>query len=479
MKPMKMTTPIPEGLATPDRVETLLGTLRLEDGVPDEETTRKVFDNLDLQRATQAYLDSIQIASMEGLRRGILGFGPANETVIVFQDRMDSRALWLTPNDVSVYVAAWMEIGDEPMVVETPPNVLGFIDDAWFQYVVDFGNAGPDRGEGGRFLILPPGYDGEVPDGFHVARTHTRGNWVVWRGQQVDGSPATAVRQTKERFRLYPLSRRDAPPAMDFVEVSGVPHNTIHRMDYGFWEEVDAVVQRETTLGLSPELRGQLASIGIQKGKPFAPDARMKKILEEAAHVGAVTVRALAARPRDRAFYFYPGESHWMTPFVGGSYTFLEDDAKLLDARAFFHFYATGITPAMTMAPVGSGSQYAALYLDSEGRPFDGSKTYSCTLPKDIPVNNFWSLTLYDNQTRSMLQTDQTFPARSGLDEGLQANDDGSVTILFGPEPPAGREANWIQTVPGKGWNVILRLYGPLEPWFDKTWRPGDIVRVE
>jgi len=471
---MKMTTEIPEGIATPDKLETSIGTLTSFDGVPDKNTTQKVYDYLDLQRATHAFLSTLQISSLSAMEKGLLDFGPANTTVLLFEDLMDSKALWLTPNTVSVYMAAWMELGDEPMVLETPPNVLGFINDAWFQYVVDFGNAGPDKGQGGKFLILPPGHKGEVPEGYHVAKSNTNGHWVVWRGFQVDGSTKPAIEATQKNFRMYPLSQSSSPPKMNFINVSGKFHNTIHRMDFGFWEELSETIQAEPIEGLDPEIRGLLASIGILKGSPFAPDERMKEILTEAAKIGSVTARALTARPRDQRHYLYPGERVWTNPFIDGRYDFLIDGARLLDSRIYMHFYATGITPAMAVKNVGKGSQYAIAYLDKEGNALDGRKTYRIRLPKDVPAKDFWSFTLYDNQTRSMLQTDQRFPGLDNNKEGLKQNADGSYDIYFSPEPPQGWESNWIQTVPGKGWNVILRLYGPLKPWFDKTWRPGD-----
>lgn len=471
---MKMTTPIPEGIATPDKLDTQLGTLTSFDGVPDQATTQKVYDNLDLQRATQAFLNSMQIASLNAMEKGMGTFGPPNTTVLLFEDLMDSKALWLTPNTVSIYMGTWVEIGDEPLVIETPPNVLGFIDDAWFQYVIDFGNAGPDKGMGGKFLLLPPGYKGEVPDGYYVAKTTTHGNWVVWRGFQVDGSTAPAVKATKETFRIYPLSQKDNPPAMKFVNVSGKFHNTIHRMDYGFWEELNETIQAEPLEGLDVDLRGLLASIGIEKGKKFAPDARMQKILTEAAKVGSVTARALTARPKDSRHYLYPGERVWTNPFIQGRYDFVLDGARLLDSRAYMHFYATGITPAMAIKNVGRGSQYAIAYLDEDGNALDGSKTYKIHLPPNVPAKDFWSFTLYENQTRAMLQTDQRFPGLDNNKQGLKQNDDGSYDIYFAPKPPKGWENNWIQTVPGKGWNTIFRLYGPLQSFYDKTWKPGD-----
>lgn len=477
---MKMTTKIPEGIATPDTLETRIGTLNLIDGVPDKATIEKVYDNLDFHHGVQAFLSGIQIASMSGMRKGILEFGPANTTALLFEDLMDSKAFWLTPNTTSVYMVTWLELEDEPMVIETPPDVLGIIDDHWFKYVADFGRLGPDKSEGGKFLIVPPGYEGEIPEGYFVANTNTYGNWVIWRGFQVDGSPKPAVETTKKTFRVYPLSKKDNPPKMKFINVSGKFNNTIHRMDFEIFEEINEVVQAEPSQGQDREILGVLASIGIKKGKPFKPDARMKKILSEAADVGAITVRTIMSKPRDEGFYLFPGKSKvWTNPFVGGSHEFLNDGAYLLDARAAFHFYATGITPAMAAKIIGKGSKYAVAYTDAEGNFFDGSKAYKVHVPPDVPAKDFWSFTLYDNQTRAMLQTDERFPGIDNNKPGMIQNKDGSYDIYFGPKAPKGKEDNWLQTVPGKGWNMLFRVYGPLEPWFEKTWWPGDPELVE
>ena len=476
----KMATEIPKGIATPDKLDTRIGTLTSVDGVPDKETVGKIYDNLDFQHGVQAFLSGIQIASMHGLRKGLLGFGPANITAVLWEDLMDSKSLWLTPNTTSVYMASWLQMTDEPWVIETPPDVLGIIDDHWFKYVGDFGRLGPDKSKGGKFLILPPGYKGAVPEGYFVLRTKTYGNWVIWRGFQVDGSTKPAVESTKRIFRMYPLSKKDNPPKMNFVNASGKFNNTIHRMDYGIWEEINAVVQAEPSDGQNPEILGVLASIGIKKDQPFNPDARMKKILTDAAAVGAVTVRTIMSQPRDEGFYLFPGKSAvWTNPFVGGSHEFLGDGASLLDARAAFHFYATGITPAMAAKIIGKGSKYAVAYLDVDGNPYDGSKTYKVNVPANVPAKDFWSFTLYSNQTRAMLQTDQQFPGIDNNKPGIIQNTDGSYDVYFGPKAPKGQENNWIQTIPGKGWNMLFRLYGPLDPWFDKTWRPGDPELVE
>jgi len=475
---MKMTTEIPEGIATPDKVQTRVGTFDLRDGIPGKESIDSVYDYLDFHNGVQAYLSSIQIASMSAIRRGILEFGPPNTTALIFEELMDSKALFLTANTTSVYMMLWLEMKEgEPMVVETPPDVLGIIDDHWFKYVTDFGRLGPDKNQGGKFLILPPGYEGDVPEGYHVAKSGTYGNWVIWRGFQVDGSTKPAVETTKKLVRVYPLSKKDNPPKINFVHVSGKSFNTIHRTDFEIFNEINEVVQLEPSVGQNPEILGTLAAIGIKKGQEFAPDARMKKILTEAADVGAVAVRTIISKPRNEDFYLYPGKSTvWTNPFEAtkGNHEFLVDGALQLDARAGFHFYATGITPAMTFKIIGKGSKYAIAYTDADRNFLDGGKTYKVRVPPNPPAKDFWSFTLYDNQTRSMLQTDERFPGIDNNKPGMIQNADGSWDIYFGPKAPEGQENNWVQTIPGKGWNMLWRVYGPLEPWFDKTWRPGD-----
>jgi hypothetical protein len=229
---------------------------------------------------------------------------------------------------------------------------------------------------------------------------------------------------------------------------------------------------------VDPDTVGLLASIGIRKGEAFAPDDRMKAILTEAVAVGNATARTLLFAPRNPETYVYP-DRKWITPFVGGSYEFLDGAERLLDARTMFFYYATGITPAMAMAKPGSGSAYAGTFRDVTGAFLDGGKTYKITLPGPVPAKEFWSFVVYDNQTRSLLETDQKLAGVDSTSTALKVEADGSATVYFGPTAPEGQEANWVQTMPGKGFNVLFRLYGPLEPWFDKTWKPGDFEPVD
>ncbi|HVH90752.1 MAG TPA: DUF1254 domain-containing protein [Candidatus Acidoferrum sp.] len=475
---MKMTTDIPPEITTPDSVETRLGTLKFFDGLPDKATVEKVYDNLDFQRGVQAFLTCIPGASLLSVRNGIRRFGPDNQTIVLFEDLMDSKSLFLTANTESVYAWAWLNLKDGPMILETPPNVLGMINDFWFRHVIDFGNAGPDKGQGGKFLIVPPGYKGDIPAGYFVAHSPTINNLFVWRGYLVDGSPKPSVDSVKKHVRIYPLGKDASASKVTFVNGSGKEMNTVHANNSKFYEEVNELVQDEPVDAMDPETMGLLAAIGIEKGKPFAPDARMKKILTEAAAVGNATARAITFRSRDKEAWIYGPSSSYFTPFVGGSHQFLHNGARNLDARTLFYYPFTLVTPAMAATLVGRGSKYGILALDSEGNYLDGAKNYRVHLPPNVPAKDFWSFVVYDPQTRSMLQTDNRFPGLNST-TGVVPNADGSIDLYFGPKAPPGKEKNWLQTVPGKGFFTGIRLYGPLQPWFDQTWRPGEIELVK
>jgi hypothetical protein len=414
---------------------------------------------------------------------------------------------------------AVVSLAKGPMVIEQPPLGLGTINDMWFSWIIDAGFPGPDRGEGAKYLLVPPDYGGLLPEGgFFIARSRTNRVLYAMRSFLVNNDPKPTVELIRKHLRIYPytpggvgtsiatalegkvrLGQNPPAPPTKFIEGSGKAFNTIPPGDYGFFEMINENVQQEPAASYDVELAGQLAAIGIVKGKPFNPDARMKKILTDAAAVGNATGRVLnwryaVAHPD---WSYYP-DSRWGSMLWEGGANFETPPplftregmfkplpptgARTLDSRTAFYYAYTLDSPGLIMRIPDVGSQYLMGFLDSAGNPYDGGKTYKVTLPPNIPARAFWSFTVYDNQSRSMLDTPQRYP-RAGSQTypspAAKAGPDGSTTVYFGPTQPAGVDrGNWIQTMPGKGWFTILRLYSPLEPFFDKSWRPSEIELV-
>jgi hypothetical protein len=517
VQPNNETSP---SLIAPDKTETRIGTLEFKDGAPTAETAAKVYATLDFTRALNVYNNSFRGASAYAIRKGFLSIGAQDNTVVIFSDLMDASSLFLTANADTIYYMSFVDLTKGPMVIEQPPNGLGTINDMWFSWIIDIGFPGPDRGKGGRYLIVPPGYDGPLPEGgFYVARSKTNRVLYASRAYLVDNNPKPAVDQIKKFLKIYPytpggegtslatalegkvrLGRDLAIPATKFVEASGKSFNTIPPSDFGFFEMINENVQQEPATSYDVELAGQLAAIGIVHGKPFKPDARMKIILTDAAAVGAAVGRSLNWRFGNvHPDWFYYKNSSWGNMLWEGGYTFetpppmITKDgmfkplprtgARTLDSRTAFYYAYTLDSPGMIMRIPRVGSQYLMGFLDAKKNPMDGAKTYRVTLPKKIPAAAFWSFTVYDNQTRSMLQTPQRFP-RAGSQTypspAAEAASDGSTTIYFSPTQPDGvKRGNWIQTNPKKGWFTILRLYSPLESFFTKKWRPSEIELVK
>jgi hypothetical protein len=508
-----------DALGTPDSVETSIGTLEFQDGAPTPETAQKVFDALAFTNALNVYNNSFRGASALGIQKGLQSIGIGFNEVGITSELMDSASLFLTGNADTVYYMAVIDLSKGPMVIEQPSDAVGTINDMWFSWVIDVGGPGPDRGQGGKYLIVGPGYDGPLPEGGYFV-AHSKTNRVLYasRAYLVNNDPKPAVENVKANMKIYPytegafgtsiaqaltgavrLGEDPAIPETKFVEVSNVAVNTIPPSDYGFFELINENVQNEPATSYDPELAGQLSAIGIVKGQEFAPDERMKQILTDAAAVGQAAGRVLNWRPfdvhPDWAVYegsnwgnmLWEGGAFFETPppaFEDGMFKPLPPTgARTLDSRTAFYYGYTLDSPGMIMNIPGVGSQYLMGFLDANGDAFDGAKTYKVTLPKDIPARAFWSFTLYDNQTRSMLATPQKYPragSQSYPSPAATAAEDGSTTIWFAPEQPDGVDrGNWIQTDPDKGWFTLLRLYSPLPSFFDKSWRPSEVKLVD
>ena len=485
------TTDIPEGLLTPKEVTTSAGTFEFFDGTPINGTAAKAYDYLDTMRGVDAFLKGMPAASHYSLINGPKSIGvDAVNKVLIVEELMDSKPLFLTANTSTLYVFPYLDMQETgPIVLDVPAGGLGAFNDAWFRYMMDIGGAGPDRGNGGKFLLVPPGYENHLSaahyEEYFVVKSPSFRVWLFLRYPYDKGLEET-VAYVEEGLKVYPLREKDNPKEMVFINGSGKSFNTIHHNDVTFYEELNEVIQAEPLGLINEEMRGLFASIGIEKGKAFAPDDRMKRILTDAVAIGNAISRSIVWYPRVAGsvdnmagIQFYPGSS-WVMAFLKKNVFFRGSDGHTMnsDARVTFHYPYTAVTPAMATPKVGTGSDYAITFLDAEKKPFDGEKTYKLNIPADPPVDNFWAVTIYDTQTRSLLQTNQPLPT-VGSKNGIQENDNHSFDIYFAPEKPEGvSENNWLQTIPGKSWLIILRMYAPRQEWIDKTWRPGEVELI-
>lgn len=513
-----VTPAVVQSLGAPARMNSRFGALEFKDGAPSAATADAVYAALAFTNGLDVYNNSFRGASAYAIRQGFQGIGIQDNTVAIFPELMDAHSIFLTGNADTIYYLACIDLTKGPMVIEQPPQGLGTINDMWFSWIIDIGFPGPDRGEGGKYLIVPPGYDGPLPEGgFYIAHSKTLRVLYAARAFLTNDDPKPTVALIRKSMKIYPytpggvgtsiataldgtvrLAATPPVPETKFVEVVHRSFNTVPPSDFAFFEMINANVQAEPATSYDVELAGQLAAIGIVKGQPFAPDARMKQALTEAAAVGNATGRVLNWRPSAAlAWSYYPGSSWASMLWQGGAFfetpppMFTKEGmfkplpptgARTLASRTAFYYGYTLDSPGMIMRIPGVGSQYLMGFLDAAKNPFDGARTYKVTLPPNIPARAFWSLTLYDNQTRSMLATPQNYP-RAGSQNypspAAVANADGSTTIYIGPTQPAGvQRGNWIQTDPKKGWFTLLRLYSPLESFFTKAWRISEIELV-
>jgi hypothetical protein len=446
-----------DSLGARDKYDTRIGALEFRDGAPTAETAERVRDALAFTNALSVYNNSFRGASAYALGKGFQSIGAEDNSVIIFPELMDAKSLFLTANADTVYYLAVINLTKGPMVLEQPPRGLGTINDMWFSWIIDIGFPGPDRGEGGRYLLVPPGYDGPLPEGgFYIA--HSKTNRVLYgaRSFLVNDDPKPTVENIKKHLKIYPytpggagtsiatalegrvrLGQNPLVPETRFIEATGKAFNTIPPSDSSFFAMINENVQQEPATSYDVELAGQLAAIGIVHGKPFKPDARMQKILADAAAVGNAAGRMLNWRWNvshpDWAYYsgsmwgnmLFEGGANFETPppqFTkeGMFKPYPPTGARTLDSRTAFYYGYTLDSPGMIMRIPGVGSQYLMGFLDSADNPYDGGKTYKVTLPKGIPARAFWSFT----RQRLVHHPAPLQPPRAVLRQNLAANRD-------------------------------------------------------
>ena len=376
-----------------------LSKLPFEQNYPTAETSARLHDELQFQRAVQVYLWALPAMNMVAMRDGQAAtFGAGNNVLAIWKDRINAKTLITTANPDVIYGLAFLDLTDGPLVFEAAPQMQGLLDDFWHRPLTDVGAAGPDQGKGGKFLLLPPGYTGDTPSGFYVMKSPTYGVFVFLRAFLVDGKTDAGVK-LMEQSRIYPLAQKDHPPAMTFPNASGVPADCDFKRDLRYFESLAEFINHEPVAPEDMAMRGMAASLGIVKGKPFQPDAKMKALLNTAADVAfkMATVDSYDTSYPNKMIY--PDRKCWEIPFLGGSIVFRQASYLDWDASIYFFHKAYSTSPAMMVAMPGKGSQYLPAYRDGDGDYLSGGTSYRLHMPANVPVNNYWSVVLYDADT--------------------------------------------------------------------------------
>jgi hypothetical protein len=470
----------------------------MHEGRPTAETSKLLKEELLFQRATQAYLWAMPLINTMGMKTGSEKvFGAGYNVLPIWKERLNARTLITTPNSDVLYAMSYVDLGkDGPVVLDAPPRLQGILLDFWQcpipgptirgrNFLGDIGFFGPDRGEGGKFLLLPPEYAGKVPDGYYVYRPATNNVFIFLRAFYEDPKNLKPTVDLLEKTRVYPLNSHASARTMEFPNASLVPANMLPVCDFQAFVQLKKLVDSEHGGLGDPDWMGMLASIGIEKGKPFHPDDRTIAVLDLAAKTAYKMSRVIGLQETDVngvSYRVYP-DRQWANPAASGNpfdLAWLKTNTayRALDARINFFTNYYSVSPGMVSQVPGLGANYMIANRDADGDLLTGANQYLVKLPANVPVKNFWSVTLYDAANSSGLDNGLPFPSLGSRDKPV-VNSDGTIDLFFGPTAPQGKDGNWLRTVPGKGFFVILRLYGPTEASFDKSWKPGDLVKVK
>ena len=450
-------------------------------GYPTDTTAQRTRDDVDYQRALMAYRFWYPSVSLEGIFNGNRVAGIADNQGVGIA-AAGPRQIGFTLNSDTPYGSAALDLSAGPMVIELPPGAyIGLVDDHYQGWVLDMGIPGPDAGKGGKHLILPPGYKGTPPSGYYVGRALSNKVMVALRALPPGGDPQKGLAALKA-IKNYPLATAGNPrpmPVVDLTEKDMDSSCLKWEDNFQFWQKLHEIIDAEPLVDKFLPMYGVLSAIGVEKGKPLAPDARMKAILERAAKGGRdqMLVSAFASSRVDRIAW--PDRKWEWAGLVPGSAQFETPAGMDLEARDRWFAQAIVTSPAMFRRTAGAGSLYWLGLRDQSGAYLDGGATYKLTVPQPVPNRLFWSVTVYDAQTRSEVQTDQNRAALRSMFELKDVSDNQPLDLYFGPANPAGQDSRWIKTTPGRGWFAYIRIYGPEEAAFNGSWKPGDFEKLK
>jgi hypothetical protein len=457
-------------------VHTRIGQLHFEMGYPSGATIKKLYNEMDFQRAVQAYLWALPLVEMAEWQKAQKDIFKAGTNDFVTYLDFTQKLGILTANATTPYMMAFPNLKETgPMVFEIPagPTAGGLLD-FWQRPFSDLGQTGPDKGQGAKYLILGPGHPEISPEGYIIVRSP---HWNVFLGHRVlHPDPKTAAQMTKAH-KLYPFAERADPQPTRHISSKGIDWEAFQPRGMTYFERMAKILELEPVEPRDYMIMAMLRPLGIIPGKKFSPNDEQRAIFEEAAIVGESMARANSYAKRFEGARVWEGK-HWEKALFISDIDQDLDTHTQLDERASWFYEAIGVTDGMMGKIVGAGQVYLEAQKDSDGNWLDGGKNYRLRIPANAPVKQFWSVTVYDNDDRCLIDTGELPDKSSRMD--LDLNSDGSVDLYFGPKPPTnGSPKNWIKTVPNEGWFTYFRFYAPTQPYFDKSWQLPDIEMVK
>lgn len=464
---------------TTDDLPGRLAGLPMDGDLPHRSAIPTIFDELDYQFACQAYLWALPLVSYahwKTLHYDL--FGATSSDLVRYVSYQDRLGL-ITANATTPFTLNFFDLSETgPLVVEMPAGpTAGGVSDFWQREVGALGEMGPDRGEGGKYVILAPGVDAPEGSEGEYRPLHSTGVNVMFGFRTLDPDP---VREEAlvSAVRIYPYSDRANPRPTRLVSPEGRPWSGDQPRGLEYWRSLHEIYQSEIVDERDRFYLAMLKQLGIEKGKPFEPDERLTRILEQGAAAGELMAQANTFAKRFDQGSYWP-DRVWELALVLDNSAQRGDGYDELLERASWFYEAVAFSEAMKSTTPGVGQAYLGSYTDANGDWLDGSRNYTLHVPADVPAKRFWSATVYDVATRCLIDNPQQRGDRGSRDTELVTNPDGSIDLYFGPETPATGETNWVQTVPGKHWFSYFRFYGPLEPYFDRSWKLGDITPAQ
>jgi hypothetical protein len=432
-------------------------------------------------RAAEAVIWGMPAVNTELMRQEMLNAGGKDNQIVYWGRPLDWHNQTLTPNPDTLYFMGFFDTqAAGPMVIEVPPAgddgaLNGNFVTLWQVPLEDAGLLGVDKGAGVKFVILPPGHSGKLPDGYQPLQMDTLSGYFLVRSNLKSHGDADVQKSIAygKRVKFYPLSQIDDPPETVFLDVKDASFDSTIKYDLSFFKLLDQIVQREPWIDRDRAMIDQLRTIGIEKGKPFNPNDAAKKVLQQ----GMAEAKAWLAAKYDLGFPPFFDGTHWMMPSLpeavkAQSENYADLNAYAVDARGLTYSYAY-----IGIKRLGVGQFYLINIKDKAGKSYDGGRNYQLHVPPNVPVEQYWSVTAYDRETHALIKG-VDHASRASNSPEVMKNGDGSVDIFFGPKAPSGKEANWVPTNPSRRFELMFRLYAPTKALFDKLWTLPDIEEV-